>query len=365
MTDKDLLEQIEETATADVEEEEADLSTENLLSTGSTVLNVHFSGNPHGGLIKGQYAWYVGNSDSGKTIVAIAAMAEAANNPAYSEYALVYDNAENASPPIKKLFGKKLYERVIPPSVDEAGAPVYSSTVEEFHYHVADLVDKGKPFIYVLDSMDALSSDEEVAYFQESKDAHEAGKSINGSYNGQRAKKNSQFFRKIAASLKKTGSVLIIISQTRDNVTGFGVEKKRAGGGNSLKFYTRLEAWFSHLKTITKTHKGQPRNVGIESQVNIKKNHHTGIKSKAVITIYHSYGIDDIGDCIEYLLEEGVWKKSGQSITADTWDFKGTKEKLIEHIENKDLLYDLRELVGKTYCDVQDAISLKRKKRYE
>ncbi len=138
-----------------------------LLSTGSTVLDLACSGRVEGGLLSGEYYFFCGDTDSGKTWMGMSLFAEASINPAFDNYRLIYDGVEGgALMDIEKYFGKKAAERIGPPATKEGGIPVCSDTIESFYFHVADALDAGKPFIYVLDSQDCLTSKSEIKKFE-------------------------------------------------------------------------------------------------------------------------------------------------------------------------------------------------------
>lgn len=334
------------------------------LSTGSTLLNMACTGNPFHGFSKGHYFFLVGDSISGKTFLSLTCLAEASQNPHFDHYRFIYDNGEDgALMDIEKFFGKKLAKRLEPPS-EEDGEPSYSLTVEDFYFHVDDAVQEGQPFIYVLDSMDSLTSRQEGEKFEEVKEAVRKGRQVSGSYGDGKAKINSANLRRVLGGLRSTGSILLVLNQTRDNL-GFGFEKKTRSGGHALRFYACIEIWSSVHSKITKTVRGKKRQLGIYSKVQIKKNRITGRERTVTIPIYHSYGIDDIGSCIDYLVEEGYWKGKGSKIQASEFDFVGSREKLVELIEEREAEMDLRCLVGDVWRDVEKECELKRKKRYE
>ena len=346
--------------------EQFTLTRKNLLSTGSTLLNLACSGNPFGGFLKGKYYFIVGDSASGKTFLSLTCFAEALGNKHFKDYRLIYDNIEDGCLiDIDSLFGEKVADRIEPPALSKEHAPIYSYTIEEFYYHVDDALGKGKPFIYVLDSMDGLSSEAEGDKFEQHKKAHREGKSAPGSYGDGKAKKNSEGLRKVVNELRKSGSILIILSQTRDNL-GFGFEKKSRSGGRSLRFYTTVEFWSSVIKSIKKTIKGKKREIGNRIAIQIKKNRITGKKYTIEIDIFPEYGFDDIGSCVDYLVDEEWWDLPPKSsiITAPEFDIEGKREKIIKHIENNNLENELKTIVGKCWKSIEEACSLKRKKKY-
>lgn len=363
------------------------LRTKDLLSTGSTLLNLALTGRVQGGFAKGLYYRLVGDSESGKTWLALTCFAEATMNSNFDGYRFIYDNAEDgALMDVEHFFGKKLAESIEPPAKDEHG-PVYSSTVEEFYYHVDDAKKQGTPFIYVLDSIDTLSSTEELKKFQEHKKAHKRkmgqddeepeigedgevkkAKDPKGDYGDGKAKKNSRNLRQVLCghpSMRRMGSILIIVSQTRDNL-GFGFEEKTSSGGRALKFLATAEMWSSVVGQVKKKIRKKDRPIGIIARLKIKKNRGTGQKYTMDIPILRSYGIDDLGSCIDFLLSEGHWSKTKKGvIDAPEFEFSGKKDQLITLIEENEQERDLRVLVEKVWNEIEEASILKRKKRYE
>ncbi len=349
------------------------LSSSDFLSTGSTLLNLALTSKPNCGFVKGKYHFIVGDSISGKTFLSLTCLAEASNNPQFKKYRFIYDNAEGGALIDKeKFFGSKVAARMQPPerAFAQSGpeAAIYSTTIEEFYYHIDDALKKGKPFIYILDSMDSLSSKSEEDKFQDQKDASRKGKTVAGSYGDGKAKKNSAGIRQLLGPLDKSGSILIIINQTRDNI-GFGFEKKTRSGGHALRFYATWEIWSSIKSKISKTIQGKKRQLGVLCQIKIKKNRITGRERTVDIPIYHSFGIDDIGSCVDFLIEEGHWKKKktkkAKGFHAKEFGFIGSKESIVKRIEAESMEMDLRDLVGEIWNNIEDACTVKRKRRYE
>lgn len=337
-----------------------------LLSSGSTLLNLACSGRPMGAFARGGYYLVVGDSTSGKTVLAGTCYAEAAINPRFDDYDLVFDNVENGAMMFDKFFGDKIAKRIRPPATDDEGNPVYSRTVEDFYFHLHKNLSGSRPIIYVLDSENALSSEAEEAKQAEKRKAIAEDKEVAGTMTDNKAKVHSQNLRSACAMVRDTGSILIIISQTREAM-GFGAqfEPKTRAGGKALKFYAQLEMWSSLKGKIKKTVRGKSRTVGILAEVKIKKNRFTGKDRTVVVPIYHSFGFDDIGACIDYLLEEKHWKKKGDDIHAPELDFTGGREELIRHVEENNLERDLRSVVGDVWQAIEAACEVHRKSRYQ
>jgi len=348
------------------------------LSTGSTLLNLACSGKPRGGFIKGHYYHFVGDSSSGKTFLCLTCLAEASINKSFNNYRLIHDDAENGALfDFEKFFGPKMAARVQPPAGTQDN-PQYSVTVEDFYDHLDNALAKG-PCIYVCDSMDVLVPRDDQKKYDKQKNARRKlreGKKVQqgedaGSFGMAKAKLNSQLLRTAVPKLKQTGSILIIVGQTRDKPAAGGpfanrpgADNRTGGGGHALKFYSTLQLWSSVQEKIFEKIKGKNRELGIKAKVRIKKNRQTGRDRSAVIPIFHSFGIDDVGACVDYLIDEGHWKDTQNGIRAPEFDFVGKREKLIRHIEDEDGEREIQMLVAKRWREIEDACQVERKNRY-
>jgi hypothetical protein len=344
-------------------------NTKPLLGTGSTLLNLACSGRAEGGFGPGHYVLFVGDTNSGKTWWTLTCFAEACLNEYFKNHRLIYDDAENgALMDMERFFGKEAAERIEPPRMED-GEPYYSDTAEEFYYHVDDALKDERPFIYVLDSIDVLSTEPSDDKFDKNKKLHEEGKDPKGSYGDGKAKINSQYLRKIVGDLEKTDSILIIINQTRDNIDPmpFSPKKSRSGGW-ALEFYSHLVLWSSVGGQINRSVKGKKRQVGINSKVKVKRSRITGRQREVEVPIYHSFGIDDIGSCVDFLVNEGVWKKAKKggviTVTGLGPEFKGQMDSVVCKIEEEEAEEDLKALVVETWQDIEEACKVERKSRY-
>jgi hypothetical protein len=214
--------------------------------------------------------------------------------------------------------------------------------------------------------MDALFSEAEDKKFDEQKTARRRGREVAGSYGDGKAKKNSAGIRRVLQILQRTKSILIVISQTRDNI-GFGAQfnPKTHAGGRALKFYATVELWSSVREKIKIPVNGKKRTVGIVCRVDTKKNRVTGRDRTVEFPIYHSVGIDDVGANIAFLLAEVHWKESAGTITAPEFDFRAKMPKLIEQIETDGNDIELQRIVAGVWADIEAKCLVKRKKRYE
>lgn len=300
------------------------------------------------------------------TWLSMTCLAEAAINKDFDDYRFIFDDVEGgAQMDIEYYFGKAVAARMEPPSY-KGKTPVYSDTVESFYFHVDDAIKGDRPFIYILDSQDSLVSRASKKKFGEHKKASEEGDEMVGSYGDGKAKYHSENLRHIIAGLKKTGSILIIIGQTRDNM-GFGFEKKTRSGGKALRFYATTEIWTSVLGKLKKMVRGRERTVGALCLAEVKKNRFTGKvgKDRAVtIPIYYNLGIDDVGSCVDYLIAEKHWKKTEKIIDADDILFEGSRNQVVAYIEEEGLEDKVRKIVAEVWKTVEQECSPERKRRY-
>jgi len=346
------------------------------VSMGSTLVNLAISGDVNCGLVEGQIMLFVGDTNSGKTWLGMACLAEASIDPDFDDYRLIYDAPENGALMDREFyFGKKLMERLEPPRIVK-GEHIHSETIEDFFFNIDDAGKKGTPFIWVLDSVDALTSNQDEKKFDERKIANRKKKQAKGDYGMDKPKIISRDIRRTMKILEKTGSILVIINQTRDNVdAGMFESKKTRSGGWALEFYASVVVWSSVMGHITKQVRGKKRELGTNCKVRVKRTRVTGRQRVVEIPIYHSFGVDDIGSCIDYLLDEGAWKKGkgdgdddegGRNIVATGMGPKivGTREKLIQEIEERGLQQDLRDLVQQTWDEIEDACRILRQNPY-
>jgi len=336
------------------------------LSTGCTVWNLACSERADGGFATGSIINTIGDSSAGKTLGTLTTLAEACIDPFFDDYKIIYDDAEHRNRfDMNGMFGEELDKRVQPPKTDDDGEPVFSKTVEEFCMYLRRNLEEG-PCIYVLDSFDSIGSIGDEKHADAVYDALEKDKDVPGSYSGTKQKWFSeQMGGKISTLLEDTGSIVIIISQTRDNINaGLFAPKNRRSGGRALKFYADIEQWLAVKETIKKTYNGKPRVIGLLTSLKMTKNSFHGKLRNVDIPIRYNYGVDDVRSCIEFLISEKVWKGTKTKVMAKELDFNGTIEDLIEEIEEDDLEEDVREMVEDTWLAVEEALKPNRKKRY-
>lgn len=325
-----------------------------LIPTGSTLLNLCCSDRIEGGYVRGTMVNIIGDSAAGKTMLALSMLAEIANEPRFNDYLLIYDEPEYACQfDIQYLFGKNIADRIIDFTSDDDRPSV---TIEDFYARIVRFSNEDTPFIYVLDSLDALTTEEEQ---KRAKSLAKKGE-MSGSYKTEKPRLMSELLRESVDRIYGSNSLLVVISQTRDKIgVTFGSKKTRSGG-RALKFYLTHELWLSVIKAI----KVNKRDIGSNVAVRVSKNKLTGKKRNATFDVYNDYGIDDIGSCIDFLVDETHWKKHGR-IYAEEFDIKGFRKDLIHYIESNNLEEELRKIVQKVWNETEEQLRLNRKPKYE
>jgi len=319
------------------------------------MLNLACTGHPEHGFAKGHYYLIVGTSRSGKTWLSLSCLAEAAQNKNFKKHRFVYDDVEHgALMDIERFFGKAVAKRT---------KMVHSYTIENFYDRLAMLSEKKRPFIYVLDSMDGLTSQPEIDTFSKQRKARRSEKETAGSYGDGKAKINSQNLRRAIKPLQETGSILIIVNQTRDKLGSFFGGKTRSGG-NALRFYATLEIWSDIKSQIKKTYRGKQRLQGVLCALRVRKNRIVGTDQTIEMPIYTSYGMDDIASCVDYLVGERHWNGAKGHVKAPEFDFSGRRNDLIRYISDNNMEQDLSMIVADIWKDIGKAVAIKRKPRY-
>ncbi len=258
------------------------------ISTGCTILDCTLGG----GWALGRIANIVGDRSTAKTALATEAVInflrshpEGAAFYRETEAAFDHSYAESMGLPLDKVdFGN-----------DEE--PLM--TVEAFARDLDVFIDKqtkaGKPGIYVLDSLDALSDDAEMA--------REVGE---GSYGMAKAKNLGILFRKVARKLEQTNILLLIVSQVRENIGVTFGEKYKRSGGKALDFYASQVVWLAHIHTLKRTINKVERPYGVEIKAKVKKNKVGPPLRECTFEFHFNYGVEDLIASLDWLKSVGT-----------------------------------------------------------
>jgi RecA/RadA recombinase len=327
-------------------------------------LNLALTDDPFCGFATGHYYHPVGDSSAGKTWILLSTAAEMCANPRFDAFDIYRDDTEGggALMDISHFFGSKLAKRLKEPPNGTSG------TAEEFYRNMDDVMqiaqETGRGFLYQLDSQDGLDSEAAEKKFDQQKKASEKGKEAPGSYGDGKAKLHSANMRRVTADLPKVNGILLVTSQTREDPTAMW-DSKTYSGGKALRFYATAQIWLAVKEQLFRTVNERKRQVGVQSLFRTKKNRHTGKDRTVEVPIYHSFGIDDVGSCVNYLLDEHHWEEKKSTVLASDFKFEGTFGKLVRHIEENDLQRDLADIVGDVWKEVESKLAIERKSRYE
>jgi RecA/RadA recombinase len=334
------------------------VNPDELVPTGSTMFNLECSGRIEGAFKLGKIVNLIGDSHAGKTLFGFTVFAECSLLERFDNYRFIYDDVEAANEfDLGYIFNKNVEERI-----EEGTAGIRSRTIEDFNDNLARAIEHPKPFIYILDSFDALTSEAGIDKDEENRKKREKGQEAKGSYGDGKAKIASEMFSKRTQGLSDDQSVVIIISQTRDNI-GFGAmfTPKTRSGGKALKFYSFHEIWLA----CQKKEKSGKRTLVTNVQAKITKNKLTGRHGEVLFPVLFDYGVDNILSCINFLGSEGDWTGSKTAInTKGFTEDKLSLKKLIQHIEDENREDELFELCQITYDNIFESLKPQRKHRY-
>jgi len=330
------------------------------IHSGSILLNLAISGKGKaGGWPRGRISNVVGDGSSGKTLLALEMAAymfykmpgnKSHNFPSVKHVRIVFDNAEGVMDfPVAQMYGKDFFDGV---------EWACSKTVEEFGRKFArEVMDhkEGTCLLYVIDSLDALSSEAGVERFEE---AAKKDKAEDGTYGTEKAKYlSASFFSNICSIIKGKDITLLVISQIRSKIgVSFG-EKYGRTGGKALDFYTHAVPWLSEIEKLKKTFRSEDRVYGIRVLVKLKRNKVAKPFREAEIIVLFDYGVDDIGSSIAYL-----W---GPKVKAIDWNgTEYSRTELIKHIEENNLQDELARKVETWWGEIEENLKPDRISKY-
>lgn len=187
-----------------------------------------------GGYPKGRLIEIYGAESSGKTTVALQAVAKTQKNGGYVGY---IDVEQALDPEYATSIGVDI-------SAMELAQP---DSGEDAFYIVEELVKTGSFDLLVLDSVAALTPQIEIDGFDKP---------------GMQAQMMSLYLRRLVASVNKTKTVLLFINQIRSNVNQLFAPTEITPGGVALKFYASVRIEVKSTEMIRRSEEGQEREVG-------------------------------------------------------------------------------------------------------
>ena len=250
-----------------------------VISTGSIALDVALG---IGGLPKGRIVEIYGPESSGKTTVALHAIANAQKNGGTAAFI----DAEHALDPV--------YAQALGVNIDDL--LVSQPDTGEQALEIADmLIRSGSIDVIVIDSVAALVPRAEIE--GEMGDAHV----------GLQARLMSQALRKLTGALSTTGTTMIFINQLREKIGVFFGSPETTAGGKALKFYASVRLDIRRIETL----KDGTEAVGNRTRVKVVKNKMASPFKQAEFDIIYGVGISREGSLLDFGVDQDIVKKSG------------------------------------------------------
>ena len=293
-----------------------------VIPTGSIALNAALG---VGGYPKGRIIEIYGPESSGKTTLAIHAIAEAQKAGGIAAFI----DAEHA---FDRFYAEKL-------GVDVNNLYIAQPDNGEQALEIADqLIRSSAVDIVVVDSVAALTPKKEIE--------GDMGDNAVGLH----ARLMSQALRKLTGTISKTNTTCIFINQLREKIGVMFGNPETTTGGNALKFYASVRLDIRRVTSI----KDGDQVVGNQVRVKVVKNKVAPPFRKAEFEILFGEGISKIGEIVDLGVEYGIISKSG------SW-FSYQGSKLAQGRDaTKALLRDNPELCDELEAQIMAALEDKR-----
>ena len=288
------------------------------ISTGSLALDNALG---VGGFPRGRIVEIYGPESSGKTTVALNAVAEVQKNGGTAAYI----DAENAmDPQYAENLGVNIDDLLLSqPDTGEQGLEIADA-----------LVTSGAIDIVVVDSVAALVPRAEIE--GEMGDSHV----------GLQARLMSQALRKLSGSINKTKTIAIFINQIREKVGVMFGNPETTPGGRALKFYSTVRLEVRRAEQI----KEGTNVIGNRTKIKVVKNKVAPPFKVAEVDIMYGQGISREGELVDMAVEKDIVNKSGSWYAYNGERIGQGRENAKKYLkENPEIEKEIREAVRKAY----------------
>lgn len=260
-----------------------------------------------GGYPRGRIIEMYGPESSGKTTLALHAVAEAQKLGGIAAFI----DAEHALDPV--------YAKNLGVNIDELWVS-QPDTGEQALEICENLVRSGAVDIIVIDSVAALTPQKEIE--------GEMGDSVMGV----QARLMSQALRKLTAIVGKSKCIVIFINQIRMKIGVMFGNPETTTGGNALKFYSSIRVEIRRIETIEG--KGDEEALGNRVRVKIVKNKVAPPFRKVELDIYFGKGVSASASILDSAVRHGLIDKRGAWYTRGEEKVGQGKENAVNYIES-------------------------------
>jgi recombination protein RecA len=285
-----------------------------VIPTGATTLDIALG---IGGLPRGRVVEIYGPESSGKTTVALHAVANAQRAGGVAAFI----DAEHALDP---EYAKRL-------GVDTDALLISQPDSGEQALEIADmLIRSGALDIIVIDSVAALVPRAEI------------DGEMGDSHVGLQARLMSQALRKMTGAINGSGTTAIFINQLREKIGVMFGSPETTTGGKALKFYASVRLDVRRIETL----KDGTDMVGNRTRIKVVKNKLAPPFKQAEFDIMYGTGISREGSLIDVGVEAGFVRKAGAWYTYDGDQLGQGKEKSRQFLkDNPDLAEELEKKI--------------------